>query len=743
MEIYSSLARRGGAPGRPASEEMRRLLDRAVTASSNGIVITDPKLPDNPIVYVNPAFERISGYAVEEVLGRNCRFLQGEERDQPVLQELRAALGEERECRVVLRNYRKDGAQFWNELYVSPVHDDEGRLTNFVGVQNDITERRRIEEILRESEERFRATFEHAAVGTAQVGIDGRWLRVNRRMCEIVGYSQEELFKLTFQDITHPNDLEEDLERTQRVLAGELDTYTIEKRYVKKDDSEVWVNLTVSLVRDHSGEPGYFIAVVENISERKKAEEERDMLLGREQLARAEAVAARQRLALLAAAGPTLSTSLDYEETLEGITRLVVPELADWCLLDIVEEDGRVNQLAAAHADPEKEELLQKLLKHRRFGESDPGSVAEVLRTGRSLLIAELPDHGLRNRALSAEHLEILRELEPRSEMSVPLLARGRILGAVTLVLSRSERRYDQEDLLLAENLAYRCALAVDNARLYRDRSEIARILQRSLLPPHLPKIPGVEIGAEYLPVGEANEVGGDFYDLIDTVEDGWVCVIGDARGKGAEAAAVTALVRYTIRAITLKDDRPSEVLAALNEAMLQQLPEDRFCTVACVRLEPEDGSPGVGVDVSRAGHPPPLVVRADGSVEEVGCSGRVLGVFPDAELQDTPLRLMPGEALVLYTDGVTEARSPDGEFFGEDRLRDLLRSCAGCDAGAFARRIKSVVLEFQEGFPRDDLAILVLRVRDQTASSERGQRHEPHGRERGGHELDGPDEVR
>ncbi len=691
---------------------MRRLLDRAVAASSNGIVITDPKLTDNPIVYVNPAFERISGYAAEEVIGRNCRFLQGEERDQPVLDELRVALAEERECRVVLRNYRKDGVPFWNELYVSPVHDEAGRLTNFVGVQNDITERRRIEEVLRESEERFRATFEHAAVGAAQVGIDGRWLRVNPRLCEIVGYSQEELLARTFQDITHPDDLEEDLGRLRTMLAGELRTFTTEKRYIKKDGFEVWVNLTVSLVRDPSGEPGYFISVVEDISERKKAEEERDLLLVREQLARAEAVAARRRLALLAAAGPTLSASLDYEETLEGITHLVVPELADWCLLDIVEEDGRVNQLAAAHADPEKENLLQRLLEHRRFGEGDPGSVAQVLRTGRSLLLAELSEPVLRGRALSAEHLEVLRELEPRSAMSVPLLARGRILGAITLVSSRPERRYDEEDLLLAENLAYRCALAVDNARLYRDRSEIARVLQRSLLPPHLPEIPGVEVGAEYLSVGEANEVGGDFYDLINTVEDGWVCVVGDARGKGAEAAAVTALVRYTIRAVTLKSDRPSEVLAALNEAMLQQLPEDRFCTVACVRLEPEDGSPGVGADVSRAGHPPPLVVRADGSVEEVGPSGKVLGVFPDAELQDTPLRLMPGEVLVLYTDGVTEARSPDGEFFGEERLLDLIRACAGCDAGDFASRIKGVVLEFQEGFPRDDLAILVLRAR-------------------------------
>src|SRR5215211_1881106 len=532
LEPSSSRTWRSGDPEQPALEEMRRLLDRAVAASSNGIVITDPKAPDNPIVYVNPAFERITGYTASEVLGHNCRFLQGGHRDQPALDGLREALREERECRVVLRNYRKDGTPFWNELHVSPVHDEEGRLINFVGVQNDVTERRRIEENLRESEERFRVTFEQAAVGVAQVGIDGRWLRVNRRMSEIVGYERGELLQMTFQDITHPDDLEEDLARVRRLLEDELQTYTIEKRYLTKGGPEVWVNLTVSLVRDPSREPAYFIAVVEDISERKRTEEERDLLLEKEQLARAAASKARRRLALLAAAGPALSASLDYQETLEGITRLLVPELADWCLLDIVEDSGSVNQLAAAHAEREQEVLLGRLREHRRFGEEDPGSTSEVLRTGQSVLIPDLPDPTFYEQALGG-HLDILLRLEPRSLMCVPLRARGRTIGAITLVSSKPDRRYDEEDLLLAENLAHRCALAADNARLYRDRSEIARVLQRSLLPPLLPEIPGVEVGAEYLSVGESSQVGGDFYDLINTVEDGWLCAIGDVRGKG------------------------------------------------------------------------------------------------------------------------------------------------------------------------------------------------------------------
>src|SRR5918993_4722492 len=358
LETHSSRTPYDRIPGRPASDEMWRLLDRAVAASSNGIVITDPKRPDDPIVYVNPAFERISGYPVDEVLGLNCRFLQGQDRDQPALDELRAALRDERESRVVLRNYRKDGTPFWNELYVSPVHDEEGTLTNFVGVQNDVTERRRIEEVLRESEERFRATFEHAAVGAAHVGIDGRWLRVNRRLGEIVGYEPEELLQTTFQEITHPDDLEGDLAQVRRLLADELRAHTMEKRDLKRGGSIVWVNLTVSLVRDASGEPAYFIAAVEDISERKKVQEERDLLLVKEQLARAEAVEARRRLALLPAAGPALSATLDFGETLQTIARLLVPELADWCLLDVVEDDGSISQFAAAHADPGREDLL-------------------------------------------------------------------------------------------------------------------------------------------------------------------------------------------------------------------------------------------------------------------------------------------------------------------------------------------------------------------------------------------------
>lgn len=183
---------------------------------------------------------------------------------------------------MVLRNYRKDGKPFWNELSVSPVFDDGGELLNFVGVQKDVTERVGREEELKESEERFRATFEAAGVGIAHVAPDGRWLRMNSKLPEITGYVREELLELTFQDITHPDDLQKDLEHFRRLGLGEIEDYSIEKRYVRKDGRRVWITLTRSALRAASGEISCFVSVIEDVTERKLAELVPDPLTERE-----------------------------------------------------------------------------------------------------------------------------------------------------------------------------------------------------------------------------------------------------------------------------------------------------------------------------------------------------------------------------------------------------------------------------------------------------------------------------
>ena len=301
------------------------------------------------------------------------------------------------------------------------------------------------------------------------------------------------------------------------------------------------------------------------------------------------------------------------------------------------------------------------------------------------------------------------------SVMIAPMNARGRTLGAMTFVSSHSGRRFDVEALGLAEELARRAATAVDNARLYGERAYIARALQESLLPPTLPEIGGVEVAARFRAAGDGNEVGGDFYDLFDTGDDHWAVVMGDVCGKGPHAAALTALARYTLRAAAMREERPSDVLATLNEALVRQRADEQFCTVAFARLE-RNGA-GTRMTVASGGHPLPLVLRADGRVDAVGTPGSLLGIMPDPQLRDDSVPLEPGDAVVLYTDGVTDARAPDRVLSPAD-LAGLLRECTGLDAAAIAERVERAATTSPAGAPdgiepRDDVAILVLRVRE------------------------------
>ncbi|MHB8671212.1 MAG: PP2C family protein-serine/threonine phosphatase, partial [Acidimicrobiales bacterium] len=238
----------------------------------------------------------------------------------------------------------------------------------------------------------------------------------------------------------------------------------------------------------------------------------------------------------------------------------------------------------------------------------------------------------------------------------------------------------------------------------------LAGTLQESLLPPELPWIQGLELAARFRPFGAGIEVGGDFYDAYETARNDWAVVIGDVCGKGPEAARVTALARYTLRAAAISARRPRVVLGVLNDALLRQQPDGRFCTVAYLRLRP--GAGGVRAVVASGGHPLPLRVGHDGRVASLGHAGPLLGVLPTVSLRDHTVTLRPGEILVLYTDGVTEARGEDGEF-GEERLREVLAGCSGLHPSEVADAVDEAVSNHMGGRPRrDDMALLVLRVR-------------------------------
>jgi serine phosphatase RsbU (regulator of sigma subunit) len=292
--------------------------------------------------------------------------------------------------------------------------------------------------------------------------------------------------------------------------------------------------------------------------------------------------------------------------------------------------------------------------------------------------------------------------------MHVPLVARGRTIGGITVVSSRPDRRYDESDLALAEELARRAAVAIDNARLYRERSHVARTLQQTLLPPRLPTIPGLQIAARYRFAAEGTEIGGDFYDLFETADGSWAIVIGDACGKGPEAAALTGLARHSLRAAAVREQSPARVLRLVNETILDQVADNRFLTMAYTRLVYRDGA--AHLTVACGGHPAPVIVRAGGGVEQVRAAGTIVGSLPDADFTEEDVVLGPGDAIVLYTDGVIEARNGD-DIYGEGRLLELLAGCTGDDARAIANAVRQAVGDFIPGLPRDDMAILVMRV--------------------------------
>ena len=422
---------------------------------------------------------------------------------------------------------------------------------------------------------------------------------------------------------------------------------------------------------------------------------------------------ARTRADFLARAGTILDGSLDYGETLANVAQIAVPDIADWCAVSILDDYGNLREVAAAHSDPAKRAAGREL--SERFP-PDPASTTGtvgVARTGKTEFVPEITDEMLVAGIPDPEQLGLVRALDLSSAIITPLIARGRSLGTLTFASAESGRLFTPADVQFAEELARRAGTAIENARLYTERTRIAHALQARLLPSSLPAIPGVELAARYRAAGELIEVGGDFYDAFERSDSSWACLVGDVSGKGAEAAAITALARYTLRAVVPDAAHPSAALKRLNDAMISER-LTQFATVVLVFLSPRaDGA--VEVELALGGHPPALVLHADGTVEPLGRFGGLLGAHPDPPLDDSRCTLQPGESLVLYTDGVTEA-GPRLDPIGQDGLVALLANARGGGPDEIVDVVERAVLDAHQGEPRDDLAVLALRVSPEAA---------------------------
>ncbi|HEX4760300.1 MAG TPA: SpoIIE family protein phosphatase [Thermoleophilaceae bacterium] len=297
------------------------------------------------------------------------------------------------------------------------------------------------------------------------------------------------------------------------------------------------------------------------------------------------------------------------------------------------------------------------------------------------------------------------------SWLAVPLVDRA---GRNTGLLHLSDKRdgaFSNNDEAILVQLSQVVAVAIENLRLYEHEHEIAETLQRSLLPPKLPEIPGVAVAARFRPAGEGDEVGGDFYDIFEMGQRRWGIVVGDVCGKGAAAATVTALARYTLRATAIHEREPTAILGVLNEALLRHDPDQRFCTVALAVFDPERGV----LEIASGGHPPPLLLRG-GEVETLGSSGTILGIMENPPITGREVELEPGDTVVFYTDGVTDAHAPE-RLISHEQLAEGLAECHGQSPPEVATHIESLALGGIEAPPRDDIAIIVLGLEQGAAS--------------------------
>ncbi len=411
----------------------------------------------------------------------------------------------------------------------------------------------------------------------------------------------------------------------------------------------------------------------------------------------------RARLSFLAEASDLLAGSLDQQKTVALAAQLVVPRLAAWCAALLPGEDGELSPAYVWHADESLIDALTSLLNDVPAPQVRPGDGPREWSLSAAAASPGGPYSGGRNAASAG--------LASDPAWSLPLVARDRSLGIFVIGRPR-EGALAREAVELAEDLTRRVALALDNARLYSEQRQATNALQRSLLPPELPDVPGVELAAGYEAAGEGNEVGGDFYDVFEATPGRWRFAIGDVCGKGPEAAAVTGLTRHALRILAREGHDVPTVLERLNALIVDEGSRARFITLIHGELipAPASGEPAA-VSLVCAGHPQPLVLRSSGAVEAVAEPQPLLGVLDGVTFEQNTFRLCAGDVLLCVTDGVTERRSGDRLLDDDDGLRDVLGDCSELNAGSVVARIQRTVREFGSDPPTDDLALLVFRA--------------------------------
>ena len=548
-------------------------------------------------------------------------------------------------------------------------------------------------EPIAEHERRYRVLVDANVVGVT-VSDHERVLEANDAWLRITGHTraEQESGQLSWRAMTPPEWVSAD-DHAMEQLANEGWVEPYEKEYMRPDGTRVPV--LISGVRLDS-DPLRVVAIIIDLTDRRAAERERERLLAREREARREAELAADRTARLQRATAALSAASS------------AAEVGDVVVVQAIEAFGAD---AGALAFREGNEVVTRsdwgfgeaeMAPWRRFPLTFDSPVCDALLTGEPVFLG------------THDEWEHYVELRGRIDglfatlAAVPLNFGGVVQAALILTM-RKQHRFMAADRAFLAALADQAAHALERARLFEERAYVARMLQAGLLPDRLDDIPGLEVAVRYHSIADGGAVGGDFYDCFAISPGRWLVVVGDVAGKGSAAAVLTGLARHTLRAIAMREQDPAAMLRFLNEALRRQSRENAFCTVGLAALEASGA--GFEARLAAGGHPFPLLVRAGGSVEEVVVRGTLLGVEAQPVIEPLGLTLAPGDTLVLYTDGVVDARDDTGERFGEERLQAAVDAAAGGSAEELAGAVDGAVAAFEPDVQRDDRAIMVLRV--------------------------------
>ncbi|MFL5897927.1 MAG: SpoIIE family protein phosphatase [Solirubrobacterales bacterium] len=561
-------------------------------------------------------------------------------------------------------------------------------LAGFADQLGTFIARRRAEARSAEAE-RFRQHLAEVVRGTQDAvlskDLDGIITTWNPAAARLYGHTAEEAIGRHVSFIVPADHKDEEKVILDRIRRGErMDTYETER--IRADGARISVSLTISPIR--SPLRG---------------------LIGASVVARDITAQVRRRRAqeFLVAASRLLDTSLDPEETARTIVSTAVPELAEICLIDFRRADGWYGDSVVAGASPDMAARLERIRRQAPLDPAGEHPVAQVLRLNQPMVWRDLKAPDVVDKvSQSDDHLQLMLDAGYNSAAVVPLVARGRTLGALSFLHAHGDLRYDPDDLEFLSELGERAALALDNARLYRERDRVARSLQRGLRPPRPAAVPGLEICVVFEAAGEGIEVGGDLYDVLPT-EDGCWLLVGDVAGKGSTAAGVSVAVRHAVRGLAREIAEPDEVLRRVNELLLSGGSLNDFATVMLARLQ--RGGAGWQIKLASAGHPP-AVLAHDSGAQLLG-GGSVLGAWPEANVAVHERELAPKDTFAICTDGWLEA-GPVASHQAPEAFAQMTQSLAGLELDELTERLRADAVRRSSGALRDDLVVLAVRPR-------------------------------